>query len=115
MQPTQLDWGTVVFQIMAFDFAKFFAAVAGAAVSMIKWPGTLKEKFTLGAAGVLVSFFASVPVAQITKMPEGLCGFLLGLFGMMIVAKIWDIIESIDAKKTWDDIWNFILRKGETK
>ena len=92
-----------------FDLTKFLTATAGAVVSMAKWPGTLVERAVMGAAGVVVSYFASDAVSGWTGVPPGLCGFLLGLFGMSIVGKIWDAIAAIDARKITADLWDAFL------
>ena len=91
------------------EWAKLAAAIGGALISMVKWPGTLVERGTMGAAGVLVSYFASDAVAAYTHVPPGLTGFLLGLFGMAIVGKAWDMITAVDAAKVVSDLWDAAL------
>lgn len=91
------------------EWAKLAAAVGGALISMVKWPGTLLERAVMGAAGVLVSYFASDAVSAYTHLPPGLTGFLLGLFGMAIVGKTWDMIEALDARKVMADLWETAL------
>lgn len=94
-----------------FDLTKFLTATAGAVVSMAKWPGTLVERAVMGAAGVVISYFASDAVSALTSVPPGLCGFLLGLFGMSIVGKVWDAIAAIDAARVVADLWSAALER----
>ena len=87
------------------EWAKLIAAVGGALISMVKWQGTLVERIIMGVAGVMVSYFASDAVSAYTHLPPGLTGFLLGLFGMAIVGKLWDVITAVDGKKVAADLW----------
>jgi hypothetical protein len=91
------------------EWAKLLAAIGGALISMVKWQGTLIERGTMGGAGVLVSYFASDAVSSYTHVPPGLAGFLLGLFGMAIVAKVWDMIAAVNGTKVVGDLWEIAL------
>lgn len=75
------------------------AGVAGALVSMRFVAGSITERLVMAAGGAAFSFFASAFVAQKLAIPEGLAGFLLGLFGMSILSRVWDWLQtaSIDS------------------
>jgi hypothetical protein len=97
-----------------FDFplTKFLSATAGAAISMLKWPGTVVEKITMGIAGVAISYVMSEWVAEKTGLPAGVTGFLLGLFGMMIVGKLWEMLAALDAKAMAADAWAWVKKRA---
>lgn len=97
-----------------FDFSltKFFSAAAGAMISMLKWPGTFAEKVTMGISGVAISYFLSEWVALKTGLPAGVTGFLLGLFGMMIVGKLWEMLAALDAKAMAADAWAWVKKRA---
>lgn len=94
------------------EWAKLAAAVPGALISMLKWPGTLLEKLSMCAAGIAISYFASDYVARVSGVPPGLTGFLLGLFGMMIVGRAWETIETLPITKMAGDAWDALIRRG---
>lgn len=71
------------------------AGLAGAVVSMRFLQGSLKERAFLAASGMVFSFYASPFMSKISGLPEGLSGFLLGLFGMALVSKAWEVIQTL--------------------
>lgn len=71
------------------------AGLAGAVVSMRFLQGTWKERVFRAAGGMAFSFYASPFLAKISGLPEGLSGFLLGLFGMALVSKAWEVIQTL--------------------
>ena len=42
---------------------------------------------------------------------EGMIGFLIGMFGMAISAKIYEVIKAADAKELAGDVWVWLKRK----
>lgn len=94
------------------ELAKLAPGVAGAAISMRQWPGTWPEKITMGASGIIISYFLTDWVANKTGLPSGPTGFLLGLFGMMIVGKLWEMIAALDAKQMAIDVWGWIKNRA---
>lgn len=93
--------------------AKLASGVAGALVSMRFLPGTWPERLTMGAGGATLSYFATAPLAGWLSTPraEGLVGFLVGLFGMALMSKIFEVIELLDAKQIAADVWLWARRK----
>ena len=96
-----------------FSLAKLASGVAGALVSMRFLQGTWPEKITMAIGGAALSYYATGSVASWLSMQtaEGLVGFLIGLFGMAIVAKGYEVIQMIDAKQVAADVWTWITRK----
>lgn len=87
------------------------AGVGGALVSLKFINGTWPERLVMAFGGSLLSLYATPWAAVKTGLPEGLCGFLLGLFGMAICAKIWETIQLIPVADIWGEIRDFIKRK----
>lgn len=93
--------------------AKLGSGIAGAIVSMRFISGTWPEKVTLAAGGCALSYYAAPPVAQwlAVSNAEGLIGFLIGLFGMSFISKIYEVIQALDAKRIAADGWEWVVRK----
>ena len=72
---------------------KNLAGVIGALVSMRFLKGPLLGKLVMACGGAAFSFFAAEWVSAKTSLPEGLAGFLLGLFGMSVLSRIWEWFE----------------------
>ena len=94
---------------------KLAAAVTGALVSLRFVQGTWPERLIMAAGGAAMSYLGSGTLAAWLNAPEalGLIGFFTGLFGMAIVAKVYEGIEAIDAKKVGAEIWEKFKRKWE--
>lgn len=87
---------------ITFDgLAGKLAGVLGAAVSMRFMQGSLLERLTMAAGGAAGSYFAAPFISLKTGMPEGLAGFLLGLFGMAVVSKFWEWIQTTPVAAFW--------------
>ena len=102
-----------IFATGEFSLVKFVSAVLGGFVSLRFVQGTLFERITMGIGGATLSYLASTPAAKWLGMEgaEGLVGFLIGLFGMAIIAKIYEVITLLDAKVIASDLWEAIKRK----
>lgn len=81
-------------------FIKAAAAISGALVSIKFLRGSFVEKMLMIVGGAALSFFASDTVSQMLDAQKavGLVGFLLGIFGMAAIGKVYEILEGIDSK-----------------
>jgi hypothetical protein len=63
--------------------------------------------------GCALSYFGSATVAGWLSLSGsiGLTGFLLGMLGMAVVAKIFDLIDQIDPVAIWTMVRDWIARK----
>ena len=63
--------------------------------------------------GAALSFYGTTPVHEWVSLQntEGLIGFLIGLFGMAIVAKAYEVLQMMDAKQIATDAWDWVKRK----
>ncbi len=96
-----------------FSAAKLIAGLAGSVVSLRFVQGSVSERIIMAIGGCGLSYYASTPAASWIGVSdaEGLVGFLIGLFGMAIMAKIYEIITVADASTMAKDIWETIKRK----
>jgi hypothetical protein len=96
-----------------FSLAKLLAGLAGSVVSLRFVQGTAVERIFMGVGGAALSYYASTPAAHWVgvKDAEGLVGFLIGLFGMAIMAKVYEVILVTDAKQISADAWAALKRK----
>lgn len=96
-----------------FSLFKLAAGLAGAVVSLRFVQGTYLERLTMAVGGAALSYFGTTPLADWLAAPkaEGVIGFFIGLFGMAIVAKIYEVIQLLDAKQIAVDVWETVKRK----
>lgn len=99
----------------SFDISitNLVAGVAGAFVSLRFVQGTMPERLTMAGGGAALSYYATPPAAAWLGMAsaEGLVGFLVGLFGMAVVAKIYDAIQGLPAAAMAKQAWESVLRR----
>lgn len=75
------------------------------------WP----RKVVMWASGAALSYFAASSAATWANTNEGLAGFLLGLFGMAVVDKVFKTWESFDATALLGEALRKLLRLGPAK
>lgn len=95
------------------SLVKLISGIVGAFVSLRFVPGTKMERFTMVAGGAFLSYVGSDWVADFLSMEKaiGLVGFLVGLFGMALLSKIYEVLTALDAKRMASDAWDWLLRK----
>ena len=100
-------------QVSEFSTAKLLAGIAGSFVSLRFMSGTLIQRVILAIGGAALSYYATTPFATWVgaRDAEGLVGFFVGMFGMAIVSKIFEVIQAADAKLIAGDVWEWIKRK----
>lgn len=105
--------------IPPFDFDTYavkLAGVAGAIVSMRFLQGTLWERLLTAFAGAALSYFATPWLSGRIGLPEGLAGFLLGLFGMAVMSRAWEWVQTTPIAALWEIVLGWLGRKtGVTK
>lgn len=92
-------------------YATKAAGFAGAFISLKFIQGTWPERLVMALGGSVFSFYASPWASLKTGLPEGLCGFLLGLFGMAICAKVWEAIQATPIAELWTALIDAVKRK----
>lgn len=96
-----------------FSMIKLAAGLAGAVVSLRFVQGSYLERLTMALGGAALSYFGTTPLSDWLAAPkaEGVIGFFIGLFGMAIVAKVYEVIQMLDAKQAASDVWETVKRK----
>lgn len=95
-----------------FDvYATKLAGLVGACISLNFIKGTWPERIVMAAGGAIVSLYATPWAAAKTGLPEGLCGFMFGMFGMAICAKLWETIQATPIAELWSALIDAIKRK----
>lgn len=100
-------------QLPDFSIAKLAAGLFGSVVSLKFVQGTILERALMCVGGAALSYYASTPVVAWVGLPniEGLVGFMIGLFGMAVVAKGYEVLQMLDAKTIAADGWEWVKRK----
>lgn len=88
------------------------AGLAGAVLSvrLLKVESKMEALWMI-AGGVAFSWYAAVWFSTKLGIPEGLAGFLMGLFGMGLCARIWEFIKEMPIRQIWDSLMDRFLRK----
>lgn len=87
------------------------AGVFGAVVSMRFLQGSWLSRASMAFGGAFCSYFAARYVAQRVGIPEGLSGFLLGLFGMAIISRAWEWVQSTPVAAFWQIVLDGLKKK----
>lgn len=78
------------------DLGKHLAGPLGALVALLWLTGSWLRKTAMFMAGWALSYYGSPAAAEWLGFSEGFSGFLLGLFGMSIVDKIFEVWQSME-------------------
>lgn len=88
--------------------AKVIPATLGALVSLGFLKGSIIERISMTVGGVALAYYATPPSAvwlnATTSEGAGLVGFVIGLFGMTLVSKLYEALNALDAKTLGADI-----------
>lgn len=96
-----------------FDaFAAKFAGVLGAAVSMRYLQGSWMARISMAASGSLGAYYAAPYLSVVLGIPEGLMGFLVGMFGMAIVSRAWEAVQAVPISALWQAVIERVRGKG---
>ncbi|QKQ46837.1 hypothetical protein [Achromobacter denitrificans] len=99
--------------IQDFDaFAAKFAGVLGAAVSMRYLQGSWMARLSMAASGSLGAYYAAPYLSEVLGIPEGLMGFLVGMFGMAIVSRAWEAVQAVPIPALWQAVIDRVRGKG---
>lgn len=91
------------------------AGLAGSFVSMGFVKGTVPARIFMAISGALLSFYCSPFVSAQTGLPEGGTGFLLGLFGMAVVSKLWESVSTWQVQDLWQIAMAWLRRVTGTR
>ena len=89
------------------------AGLAGSAMSLKFVQGSWPEKFAMAAGGYIASLVFSAWISAKTGLPEGGSGFLIGLFGMAICDKVWQVIQATPITQIWDGVLSWFRKNKD--
>jgi len=96
-----------------FDaLAAKMAGALGALVSMRYLQGSWPARISMAFSGALVAYYAAPYLAQMLAIPEGLAGFLLGMFGMAIVSRAWEAVQGVPIAALWQAVVDRVRGRG---
>ncbi|CAB3918736.1 hypothetical protein [Achromobacter mucicolens] len=99
--------------IQDFDaLAAKFAGLLGAAVSMRYLHGSWPARLSMAVSGSLVAYYASPYLSLMLGIPEGLAGFLTGMFGMAVVSRAWEAVQAAPVAALWQAVVDRVRGKG---
>lgn len=103
-----------MFEHIPPEFRSAGPGVAGSllALMFLRRPKLMLAGMFLG--GCVLSYVATPWLAaylEVGPKGEGVVGFLVGLFGMTTVAKVYDLFESIEMREIWVALRDFLRKK----
>jgi hypothetical protein len=88
------------------------SGLVGAIVSMRFLSGTWPQRIFTALAGAVVSYYFAPWLAIRIGIPEGLTGFLLGLFGMAVLSRGWELVQAAPIGEIWNLALDWFRRRG---
>lgn len=99
-----------------FDaWASKLAGLAGSLVSMRYLTGSWPQKISAVVSGTITALYAAPWVAEKLSMPAELTGFLVGLFGVAIVQRAWEAIQTAPLGAVWQALIDRIRGNGANR
>lgn len=79
------------------EISKAAPGLVGAFIAMWRLQGmSIPQRLTSLACGVACSYWGTNTVVKLAPvMSEGLTGFVLGLFGMTLVSKVFELLDEL--------------------
>lgn len=102
-----------MFEFNVEETAARLAGVAGAFVSMRFLQGSFFARFSMAVSGAVISYYVSPYLSHRIGIPEGLAGFLLGMFGMAVVARGWELIQAAPIGPLWQAVLDRVRGRKE--
>jgi hypothetical protein len=86
--------------------------VVGSATALLFFRGESKKR-AIGTcvAGAILANIVGPMAADIMHSSLTVAGYVTGLFGMAVVAKIFEMIDGVNAAKARGDLWRAVLKR----
>lgn len=78
------------------ELAKAMPGVIGAMVALRWIRGTAPQRLAAVLGGSAAAYYETPYMSSIMGTDAGLTGFLIGLFGMAVAAKTFEVLERLD-------------------
>jgi hypothetical protein len=96
------------------EVTKFGSGFLGSLVSLRFLKGeSWLGKATLVCGGAALAYFAAPALGRLLHMDDalGLTGFMLGLFGMAVATKLYEVIQGFNAAEVAAVITNWVKKR----
>jgi len=94
------------------EVQKAVPGVAGSLTALLFFRGeSARRSIGLCIAGAALASVFGAPVAEVMHSSAAVGGYATGLFGMAIVAKVFDMITGFDARKAANDLWAAVIKR----
>lgn len=97
------------------EITKVVPGALGSLFSMLWLKETLGRRISMFFGGVTIAFYGTPYAAKVTNFDNGIAGFLLGLFGMSLVASLFQGWQKLDMSIILRDTLRSLLRLPPTK
>lgn len=77
--------------------------------------GLWYEKLAFIIGGGVVSYYAGPWVSATLGLPDGLSGFLSGLFGMAVLSRAWEWVQNTPIAALWAWALDWLPRRKKDK
>lgn len=74
--------------------------------------GSRTAKASMAATGAILAYYGSPYLSLALGIPEGLAGFLTGMFGMAIVSRAWEAVQAAPIAALWQALIDRVRGKG---
>lgn len=86
------------------EIIKAVPGTLGAIVALRWIVGTPLQRITAIVGGSAASYYGTSHLASLMGTDAGLTGFLIGLFGMAVAAKCFEVLQLLDPAKVLDKL-----------
>jgi hypothetical protein len=93
------------------ELQKAVPGVAGSITALLFFRDGWKRAIGTCIAGAFIAKMLGPVVADVMRSGPEVAGYVTGLFGMAVVAKIFEMITNFDAKKAVGDLWDAIIKR----
>lgn len=94
------------------EMLKALPGAVGAVVALAWINGTRTQRAVSLIGGIAASYYGASRAASMLGVEQGLAGFLVGLFGMAIAAKLFEAIAALNLARAIDRLlrkWGIFL------
>ena len=93
------------------EFQKAVPGVAGSITALLFFRDGWKRAIGTCIAGAFIAKILGPVVADVMRSGPEVAGYVTGLFGMAVVAKLFEMITHFDAKKAISDLWDALIKR----
>jgi cytochrome c oxidase assembly factor CtaG len=93
------------------EVQKAIPGVAGSLTALLFFRDGWRRAILTLIAGAAIAKFMGPQVATVLHSSLEVAGYVTGLFGLAIVAKVFDAINNFDVKQAAVDLWTAVVNR----